>query len=423
MDVSAGQKLRQAREAHKLTLEQVSQATRIRVPNLRAMEADDFDSLPSATQARGFLRMYAGYLGLDADLLLADFRATGETAAPSPSQTAPPPEPAAEQFQEAKEIFARIGRQLRYQRELLGLTLDEVEKQTHLRQHYLVAMESGDLDALPSPVQGRGMLSNYATFLGMDHEDLLLRFAEGLQSRLSVRQAATPKEETETAQPQTQLPAPIRRFFSGEVVIGGILILSLVVFVLWSVIRVFSIQSTQETSPTAPSIADVLLASATPTLTETPLPPTVTPLAIPQLFPTQVIATDEQTGEPLTGPAAGKVQLYIAIRQRTWLRVTVDGEVVFDGRVIPGSAYTYTGETQIEILVGSGSAIQIFYNQQDLGTPGQYGQVVNQIFSTTGILAPTPTITPTLAPTPTGTATPVPTRTPAGVPTSAPALP
>ncbi len=386
------------------------------------MEADDFDSLPSATQARGFLRMYAGYLGVDADLLIADPLGTNVHAQPSAAD-GPAPQPEAPKFQEADEIFAGIGRQLRYQRELLGLSLDDVERHTHLRLHYLLAFESGDFAALPSPVQGRGMLSNYATFLGMDHDELLLRFAEGLQSRLSIRQAESPQKEAKAPTTRSKLPAPLRRFFSGEAIISGVLILSLVIFVLWSGIRVFSIQTNQQSNATAPSIADILLASPTPTLTETPLPPTATPQEIPQLFPTLAVATDEQTGEPIAGAGAGNIQLYISVRQRTWMKIIVDGEVEFDGRVIPGSAYTYTGETQIEILVGSGSAIQLFYNEQDLGSPGLYGQVVNQIFSPTGILAPTPTITPTLAPTPTGTVTPVPSRTPSGVQTSVPALP
>ena len=36
---------------------------------------------------------------------------------------------------------------------------------------------------LPSTVQTRGMLTNYATFLDMDVDKVLLRFADALQAR------------------------------------------------------------------------------------------------------------------------------------------------------------------------------------------------------------------------------------------------
>lgn len=66
-----GEQLRQARESRGLSLEDAERATRIRARQLAAMEAGDFTGFASPTQARGFLRSYAVYLGLDADALLA----------------------------------------------------------------------------------------------------------------------------------------------------------------------------------------------------------------------------------------------------------------------------------------------------------------------------------------------------------------
>jgi transcriptional regulator with XRE-family HTH domain len=71
-----GQKLKAVREEKQLTLEKVFEATRIRAPYLQALEADDFSSMPSPVQARGYLRNYAEYLGLDIDGLLEEVRAS-----------------------------------------------------------------------------------------------------------------------------------------------------------------------------------------------------------------------------------------------------------------------------------------------------------------------------------------------------------
>jgi transcriptional regulator with XRE-family HTH domain len=70
MSDSVGARLRQARELRRLTLQQVSETTKVRIHYLQALESDDHSAIPSAAQARGFLRIYADFLGLDlADLL------------------------------------------------------------------------------------------------------------------------------------------------------------------------------------------------------------------------------------------------------------------------------------------------------------------------------------------------------------------
>jgi cytoskeletal protein RodZ len=70
MTETIGQQLRQARKSRSLTLEEVSQATHMRIHYLQALETDDIDSIPSMAQARGFLRSYADFLDLEADSLL-----------------------------------------------------------------------------------------------------------------------------------------------------------------------------------------------------------------------------------------------------------------------------------------------------------------------------------------------------------------
>jgi hypothetical protein len=105
------------------------------------------------------------------------------------------------------------------------------------------------------------------------------------------------------------------------------------------------------------------------------------------------------------------------VLQRAWMRVTVDTEVEFEGRVLPANAYTFAGEVQIELLTSNGAALQVFYNQTDMGVLGVYGEVVSQIYTAEGVVEPTPTITPTptdtLPVTPTTTATTTPPPTPA----------
>ncbi|SRR5712692_5563384 len=62
--------LAERRSERGLTLEQAAAATRIRVAHLRALEAGDLEKLPAPVYARGYMRTYARYLGLDPDLMV-----------------------------------------------------------------------------------------------------------------------------------------------------------------------------------------------------------------------------------------------------------------------------------------------------------------------------------------------------------------
>ena len=54
-----------------LTLQQAASATHIRLEHLTALEADEPELIPAPVYARGYLRTYARYLGLDAESLVA----------------------------------------------------------------------------------------------------------------------------------------------------------------------------------------------------------------------------------------------------------------------------------------------------------------------------------------------------------------
>src|SRR5258708_36566163 len=75
-----GSKLKQAREARGVPLHEVEWATKIKAAYLEALEAEDFASIPGAVYARGFIRTYARYLGLDAEPLIADYNASAAGA-------------------------------------------------------------------------------------------------------------------------------------------------------------------------------------------------------------------------------------------------------------------------------------------------------------------------------------------------------
>lgn len=73
--MSIGEALAAAREERGLTVQQVSDATRLRPTMISALEHDDFDAAGGAVYARGHIRSIARFVGADGDALVAQFDA------------------------------------------------------------------------------------------------------------------------------------------------------------------------------------------------------------------------------------------------------------------------------------------------------------------------------------------------------------
>jgi hypothetical protein len=147
-----------------------------------------------------------------------------------------------------------------------------------------------------------------------------------------------------------------------------------------------------------------------PTATNSPTPTaTIEPDAGGELL--NVDSQPENTAIPFgESEFSTAMQVFIVIRQRTFLKVTIDGEVAYDGRALPGASLVFYGQDSIELLTGDAGALQVYFNDQDQGVLGISGEVKKIIYTQDGVFVPTPLPTATLSPeqllTPTITSTP-----------------
>ena len=92
MAATLGPQLRAKREQSGLTLDDVAHQTRIPAARLRCLEKDDLASFGSATYARGFLRIYSDFLGVDPAPILGNLPSSiaAKPRAPSYPFAVPP---------------------------------------------------------------------------------------------------------------------------------------------------------------------------------------------------------------------------------------------------------------------------------------------------------------------------------------------
>lgn len=409
---SIGAILKKARQDQKLSLEEISQRTRIREKYLIAIEGDNWDALPSSVQQKGFVRSFARALDIDPDPLLQQLRSllrVGDELEIDLEADQEPPED--ESGPTAPPLMVEIGQVLQKQREKLGFTIPNVAEQIYIPQRYLVAIEGGFLEELPSTVQGKGMVKNYAEFLGLDPEQLLLSYADMLQKRLKNRREGIPE-----SQDRSPLMIWFRRFLANPTLlwVGTVVLIGSVS--LWAGLLIFGgAGSGAQASPTIPAVADMLLPTSSPT--STPAAALITPGDIEVDISPTLEASPQGDQEQEITPTPGltgneKIQIQLVILQRTYVRVIVDNILAFEGRLLPGSVKLFGGELSIEVITGNAAGVEVIYNQRDLGAMGLFGEAVDRVFTAEGIATPTPTITltPTPSNTPEPTSTPTPTQ-------------
>ena len=80
--VSFGNWLRRQRELREISLREIADVTKISIRYLEALEQDRFDVLPAPVFAKGFLREYARYVGLDPDEVVNSYLTAQATVEP-----------------------------------------------------------------------------------------------------------------------------------------------------------------------------------------------------------------------------------------------------------------------------------------------------------------------------------------------------
>ncbi len=72
-----------------------------------------------------------------------------------------------------KQDPKNVGELLRQRRKEMNLSLKEAENATSIRITYLQALEDGEMNKLISPIYAQGFFKQYASFLGMDGEQIV----------------------------------------------------------------------------------------------------------------------------------------------------------------------------------------------------------------------------------------------------------
>ena len=300
-----------------------------------------------------------------------------------------------------------LGHILREARETKGLTLAQVQDRIRINAKFLEAMENGRFESLPSPVHGRGFLRNYARFLELAPEPLLRRYETTLVNYRPTNNGSNGR----TASPLPQQPLPVRDdqpFFNpvnldldgtparsgAESTLRIVIILALLVAIGLAASRFVPMLLGQGDGQT--NLNEAIEQLLQPAAVESP--PAGTSNEMSPLLTTQPItATNRNSILPAiptlnpptpTRPALpatmDTIRLRLDITERTWLQVTIDGTVVFNGTAKQGDEpYFWEAQQEAQLLAGNAIAVFVTINDIPLGKMGERGAIGNESWQTT----------------------------------------
>ncbi len=272
-----------------------------------------------------------------------------------------------------------IGERLRNAREAKGFTLGEMEGITRIRAIYLQALEDEQFERLPGPVYTKGFLRAYASALGLDPDRVLDTYPRLFEEPSGPIVAAHAlKVPIHPTAPRSRL----RRI--------GIYAAILVVAVLVAFGTIGYLQLRELAQPVPPEIAAPAPQPAPPApapqppvqtepVQPQPGPPPVPP-APPQPEPAQPPATPEppqttvpprsvKPAAPAVQPQAGGVSIEVRATGMSWLRVTADGEQIFQGFVNDGDVRVWRARKSLTLRVGNSPVVRVLVNGQPLRPP------------------------------------------------------
>ncbi|KAA3660029.1 MAG: helix-turn-helix domain-containing protein [Chloroflexi bacterium] len=299
-----------------------------------------------------------------------------------------------------------LGHILREARETKGLTLAEVESDIRINSRFLEALENGDYAVLPTPVHVRGFLRNYARFLGLDPKPLLDRYEVNKnQRKRQPARSITTREEPRISQQTPLQQMEDQPFFepvnmevevssgrSAESVVRLLIIIALLVtlYLVGSQFLPRLFGDNSNTEALTESINDAM-SNLLNNQEETPDEASagaveLEPSSVISSTGRNIIPTPTSPPRPRLPATMETIELRVDITERSWMEVTIDGNVLFSGMTRPtDEPYEWVAQEEARINTGNARGVIVTINEVEIGRLGDGGfqESVEEFWRTT----------------------------------------
>ena len=255
--------------------------------------------------------------------------------------------------------MATFGENLRREREMRGVTLEEISASTKISVRFLKALEDEDLARVPGGIFTRSFVRAYAKYLGLDEDHVMAEY----------HLLVPPKNDTDIFRLAKSAPSHQKEGSRGPmlaVLVAAVLLGSGYLLYLYT-------RASTEVKPPAAVVAPAVPEPATPP-PATPTLDTSAPVVAQGQNPAQA-----QAGAP-TPPAMAispsqNMTLQVAATERSWVAVDADGKMVLQRVLGPGEFETLQAKETFDVTTGNALGIVLTLNGETLKPLGRRGEV------------------------------------------------
>jgi cytoskeleton protein RodZ len=263
-----------------------------------------------------------------------------------------------------------FGESLKREREMRGVTLEEISAATRIATRFLRAIENEQWDQLPGGVFNRGFVRAVARYLGLDEESTVAEYTLAVGDRPSVPVWTGSPPAVPPQQPWLAW------------IIAAVVILALLAggwfgtrrFLAWRAAkRAAQAALTAASSPASTGASQQNTGELAPASGGMPSPDAQAPVS-----GTPAVATDSA---PITAPistAKDQFELKIVTDKRTKVTIVADQEVVYDGNMKAGENHFFSAMDHFQVSAKDAGVLHMELNGKSLapiGPPGHAGKV------------------------------------------------
>jgi cytoskeleton protein RodZ len=259
-----------------------------------------------------------------------------------------------------------FGDSLKREREMRGVTLDEISAATRIATRFLQAIENEQWEQLPGGVFNRGFVRAVARYLGLDEENIVAEYTLAVGDRQSVPVWTGSPPAVTAEQP----------WFAW--IIAAAVVLALLAggwfgarrFLAWRAAKRAAQTATVSAEPSPTS------AGAPPQAVPQPAPPSnATPAADAQDGTSggPAAATDSASATSPISPAAESFELKIEAGKKTKVTVDADANRVFEGTMKAGENHTFSAKDRFDVSAKDAGALHLEMNGKTLAPIGPRG--------------------------------------------------
>lgn len=256
-----------------------------------------------------------------------------------------------------------LGSMLRAAREAKGLSLEDIQEETKIREDYLRAIEEGEFGDRQAEVYMKGFLINFARSVGLDEAEIL----EVYYRIKAEKERKRRNEEEEREKWQTKKPSRSKVFLSELPIWIGPLIIIILSVGLYSMWRFWQ---TPPTPPTDYRVNKTPLEEGSPERIE---------IGITEENRDQALDVSTETDSTQAARREKEASILIAkARNSVWIGLYEQdsGKMVFEGTLGSGEKLEWKISTGITVRIGNAAGVALFFEGQDLGRLGGEGEVV-----------------------------------------------